>query len=576
MTLPGWLQIAALLLIVGALTRPLGRGLHRIFEDEARPWPAVVVPLEQLCFRLIGTKGTGQSWRAYGLSVLAFGLVGLVATYLLLRLQGVLPLNPQGLPGLPPALAFNTAISFATNTNWQNYAGEVTLSAFSQMAALAWHNFVSPAAGLGVALALARGLTRRPAAGPADPKAALIGNFWVDMIRAVLFVLLPIATVAALLLASQGVVQSFAPYVDATTLDGAHQIIPLGPVASQAAIKTLGTNGGGFFGANSAHPFENPTPFANLVELVLLLLIPAALTHTYGRMAQDPRQGWALFAAMGVLLLAGIAVAYAAEAAGNPALQFLGLDGNAGNLEGKETRFGVAGSALFAAVTTATSGGAVNAMHDSFTALGGLVPLFNLLLGQVVFGGVGAGLFGMLLFAMLSVFIAGLMVGRTPEFLGKKIEAREMKLVMLYVLVFPLAILGFAGWSAGLPTALAQLGNGGPHGLSELLYAYASAAANNGSALAGLKGDTVWFNTTLGLAMLVGRFLMLLPVLAIAGSMVTKKVVPVGPGSLPTNGGLFVILLVAVVVIVGALTFLPALSLGPIYEYFAGAAGRVF
>ncbi|MFL5421391.1 MAG: potassium-transporting ATPase subunit KdpA, partial [Myxococcales bacterium] len=494
-------------------------------------------------------------------------------TYAIERLQHVLPLNPQGLAPVEPALAFNTAVSFTTNTNWQSYVPETTVSYLTQMAGLASHNFTSAAAGIAVALALSRGLTR--SGGAAGGKT--IGNFWVDLVRSTLYVLLPISFVYALFLVSQGVLQNFAPYREITTLEGVKQIIAMGPVASQEAIKMLGTNGGGFFNANSAHPFENPTPLTNFVQLVSIFAIPAGLTFTYGRMARDTRQGWALFAAMSVLFFAGVLGAYAAESAGNPALRGLPhLQQGIGNLEGKETRFGVAASALFATVTTDASCGAVNSMHDSMTPLGGLVPLVNIQLGEVIFGGVGAGLYGLLVYVLLTVFLAGLMVGRTPEYLGTKIEAREMKLLMLYVLIFPLVILTLAAWAAVVPYGVSSLANAGPHGLSEILYAFSSGAGNNGSAFAGLNANTRFWNLALGADMLIGRFLMIVPALGIAGSMVDKKVIPAGPGTFPTNGTLFVGLLVGVVIIVGALTFFPALSLGPIAEHFAARAGRVF
>ncbi len=573
MSASGWLQLGALAIVVLGLTRPLGAYLHSVFEGEAKPLPNALGPLERTLHAACGVDPRReQGWREYAASVLLFGALGALAVYALQRLQHVLPLDPQGFGAVPPDLAFSTAASFASNTDWQAYAGEATLGYLVQMAGLAWQNFVSAGTGIGVALALARGLTRRP--GPGGP--ATLGSFWVDLNRSLVYLLLPLSALAALLLVSQGVIQSLAPYVEATTVEGGRQTIALGPVASQESIKLLGTNGGGFFAANSAHPFENPTPLTNLLQVVLILAIPAALTWTYGRMAGDQRQGWALFAAMALLLAIGALLAWAAEAAGNPALRGLGIDQAAGNLEGKEVRFGVAGSALFAVVTTAASCGAVNAALDSFTPIGGLVPLANILLGEVVFGGVGAGLCGMLVFVVLTVFVAGLMVGRTPELLGKKVEAREMKLVMLYLLVSPLLVLGFAGWSAVTAWGVAPLGNAGPHGLSEILYAYASTAGNNGSAFAGLASDTPWYDVTLGLTMLAGRFLTIVPLLAMAGSMVAKRVAPPGPGTLPTGGPLFAGLLVGVVLIVGLLTFLPALSLGPVVEHFLARDGRRF
>ncbi len=495
----------------------------------------------------------------------------MLVTYLIERLQHVLPLNPQNFAAVPPDLAFNTAASFTTNTNWQSYTGESTMSYLTQMAGLAWHNFTSAAVGIGVALALARGLTRRP--GPDGEKT--IGNFWLDLIRGTLYVLLPVSIVVSLFFVSQGVVQTFSAYREIATVEGAKQIIPLGPVASQEVIKMFGTNGGGFFNANSAHPFENPTPLTNFVQLILIFAIPAALTYTFGRMARDQKQGWAIFAAMSVLFAAGVVTAYWAESHPNPAIARMPLEHGLGNLEGKEVRFGVAASSLFATVTTDASCGAVNSMHESFTPLGGLVPLVNIELGEVIFGGVGAGLYGVLIFVLLSVFIAGLMVGRTPEYLGKKIEAREMKLAMLYILIFPLIILGFSAWSAVAPYATSSLNNAGPHGLSEILYAYSSGAGNNGSAFAGLNANTPWWNISLGMTMLIGRFLMIVPVLAIAGSMIGKKAVAPGLGTFPTDGLLFTLLLVSVILIVGALTFFPALSLGPIVEHFLASAGKV-
>jgi potassium-transporting ATPase potassium-binding subunit len=573
MTLNGWLQIGVLLLAILAITRPLGRYLHRVFEGDRQPFPRTLGRLERILLRASGLgQPAAQDWKQYTAALLAFSAIGIVVTYFMQRLQHGLPLNPERLAAPSEHSAFNTAVSFNTNTNWQSYSGETTMSYLTQMAGLAWHNFTSAAAGLGVALALARGLCRSPG----EKDVAGLGNFWVDVIRSIVYVLLPMSVVFTLVLVSQGVVQSFGAYLHITTLEGTAQVIPLGPVASQEVIKELGTNGGGFFNANSAHPFENPTPLTNFIEMVLILCIPAALTYTFGRMAGNQRQGWALLAAMAMLLIAGIATAYAAEAQPNMALSALPFDHGLGNLEGKETRFGAANSALWATVTTSTSCGAVNAMHDSFNPLGGLVPLVNMELGEVVFGGVGAGLYGMLVFVLMSVFIAGLMVGRTPEYLGKKIEAREVKLAMLYLLIFPLIILGFAAWSATANAGTSSLNNQGPHGLSEILYAYSSAAGNNGSAFAGLNANTPWWNTSIGLAMLFGRFFMIVPVMAVAGSMRGKRPVPAGPGTFPTHGLLFAGLVVAVILIVGALTFLPALSLGPIAEHFAALAGKVF
>ena len=572
MTVAGWLQIAVFLLLIAAVAKPLGVYMYRVFEGKRQPLPKLLGPIERFLYRLCGVDPSKeQTWLQYTLALLVFSLLGLVVTYAIERLQGALPLNPQKFAAVPPDLAFNTAASFTTNTNWQAYSGESTMSYLTQMAGLAWHNFTSAAAGIGVALALARGLTRR---GGPDASRTL-GNFWVDLVRATLYVLLPLSFVAALLLVWQGVIQDFSAYREITTLEGAKQLLTLGPVASQEAIKELGTNGGGFFNANSAHPFENPTPFSNFFELLLIFAIPGALTYLYGRMAGSQKQGWALFGAMAALFIAGVAVAYPSEAAGNPALRGLAVDQSGGNLEGKEARFGIAASTLFATVTTDASCGAVNAMHDSFTPLGGLVPLVNIQLGEVIFGGVGAGLYGMLVMVLLTVFIAGLMVGRTPEYLGKKIEAREMKLAMLYVLIFPLLILGFSGWAAVAPYGVSSLNNAGPHGLSEILYAYTSATGNNGSAFAGLNANTPFWNVSMGVVMLAGRFLMIVPALAIGGSMVGKKVVPPGPGTFPTDTLLFASLLVGVILIVGALTFFPALSLGPVVEHFLAAGGKV-
>ena len=569
MTLAGWLQLGAFCAVIVLLTRPVGAWLHRVFEGTP-PFRRTLGALERGCLRLGGVDpAREQTWSEYAVALLAFSAVSMLVTYALLRLQHLLPLNPQGLGPVEPSLAFDTAASFTTNTNWQSYAGESTMSYLSQMAALAWHNFTSAAAGLGVALALARGLTRRH--GPDGPRT--IGNFWVDLVRGTVHVLLPLSILVALLFASQGVVQTLGGPPTASTLEGARQAIAVGPVASQEAIKLLGTNGGGFMNANSAHPFENPTPLTNFVELVLIFLIPAGLTWTYGRMARNQRQGWALFGAMAALFLAGALACWWAEARPNPALAGLGIDQAAGNLEGKEVRFGVAASALFATVTTDASCGAVNSMHSSYTALGGLVPLADIHLGEVIFGGVGAGLYGMLVMVVLAVFLAGLMVGRTPELLGKKIEPREMKLAVLYVLVFPLAILLFTAWAAVVPAGAGSIANPGPHGLTEILYAYSSAAGNNGSAFAGLNANTPFWNVTLAVAMLAGRFLMMIPALAIAGAMVAKRTVAPSLGTFPTDGPLFVGLLIAVIVIVGALTFLPALTLGPVVEHFL--AGKV-
>ena len=595
MTANGLLQIAVFFLAILALAKPLGTFMARIFEGERTWLHRVLRPLERLIYKLCGIREEEeQRWTAYAASLLMFSLVGLLLTYVLQRMQGWLPFNPQGFgtahaaqgaTAMTPDLAFNTAASFTTNTNWQSYTPETTVSYFTNMAALATHNFFSAAAGIAVAIALIRGFARH--------SSEKIGNFWVDMTRAIVYVLLPLSVVIALLFVSQGVIQNFNPYTKVATIEGATQTIAQGPVASQEAIKMLGTNGGGFFNANSAHPFENPTPFSNFIQLLAIFVIPGALTYTFGKMVKDTRQGWALFAAMSVLFFAGVFVAYYSEQSGNPILTSLGLESQAtatqpgGNMEGKEVRFGIANSALFATVTTDASCGAVNSTHDSFTPLGGLVPLVNIELGEVVFGGVGAGIYGMLMFAILSVFIAGLMVGRTPEYLGKKIEQKEVKMVMLAVLVLAGSILLFSGtgamvhfakdsWINPPGAAIANLGNNGPHGLTEILYAYTSGTGNNGSAFMGLNANTPWFNITTGMAMLIGRFLMIIPLLAVAGSLAGKKLVPASAGTLPTSGPLFVGLLVGVVVIVGALTFFPALTLGPVVEHFLMMRHQLF
>jgi K+-transporting ATPase ATPase A chain len=573
MTINGWIQILLFAAIIFAITKPLGNYMYRVFEGDRQPLPRLFGAIERLLYKLCGVDPKQhQDWKQYTVAMLVFSAITLLVTYGIERLQHVLPLNPQNFPPVAPDLAFNTAASFTTNTNWQSYSGESTMSYLTQMAGLAWHNFMSAAVGIGIALALARGITYRLQAGAAKT----LGNFWVDLVRATVYVLIPLSIPVALLLVSQGVIQNFSSYVEMTTLEGVKQTLAMGPVASQEIIKELGTNGGGFFNANSAHPFESPTPLTNFIELLLIFSIPAAITYTYGRMARDQRQGWVLFAAMALIFVVGVWVAYYNEAQGNPLMRSMAVDQGAGNWEGKETRFGIANSALFATVTTATSCGAVNSMHDSFTALGGLVPLANIQLGELVFGGVGAGLYAMLIYVILSVFIAGLMVGRTPEYLGKKIESREIKLSMLYVLIFPLLILYYAGWSLVAPYGLSSLNNAGPHGLSEILYAYSSAAGNNGSAFAGLNANTPWYNVSLGITMLAGRFLMIVPAMAIAGSLVGKKSVPESLGTFPTTGSLFVVLLVGVIIIVGALTFFPALSLGPIVEHFLAQSGKVY
>jgi K+-transporting ATPase ATPase A chain len=573
MTTNGWFQIVLYALAILAITKPIGVYMHRIFEGHNQPLGRFCSPIERFLYRLGGVRpDQEQSWQGYAFALLVFSALGVLVTYGIQRLQHQLPLNPQGLPAVGEYLAFNTASSFTTNTNWQAYSGESTMSYLTQMAGLAWHNFTSAAAGIAVALVIARGLTRHVSSG--SPRT--VGNFWVDIVRGIVYLLLPISVIGALVLVSLGLIQNVSPYLEVTTLEGGKQMIAMGPVASQEVIKELGTNGGGFFNANSAHPFENPTPLTNFIEMLLIFAIPAGLTYTYGRMAGDQRQGWTIFAAMAALFLGGVFVAYAAEAQGNPIMAGQPVAQPLGNMEGKEVRFGVASSALFATVTTDASCGAVNAMHDSFTPLGGLIPLLNIQLGELVFGGVGAGLYAMLVFVVLSVFMAGLMVGRTPEYLGKKIEAREIKLAMLYVLIFPLVILVLAGWAAVAGYGVASLNNAGPHGLTEILYAYSSGTGNNGSAFAGLNANTPWWNASLAAAMLVGRFLMIVPVLALAGSLVGKKTIPAGPGTFPTTGPLFTLLLVGVVLIVGALTFFPALSLGPIVEHFLAQNGKLF
>ena len=567
MTLQGWILIAAFIGILLLLTRPVGQYMFALYEGRRTPLHRVLGPVETGFYRLAGIDpGEDQSWRRYAVHMLLFNAALLVFTYAVLRLQGVLPGNPLGHPGLSGHLAFNTATSFTTNTNWQSYGGETTMSNLSQMLGLTIHNFLSAATGIALAFALFRGFARREAAG--------IGNFWADMTRVTLYLLLPACIVYALFLIANGVPQTLAGSVDVTTLEGAKQTLALGPVASQEAIKMLGTNGGGFFNANSAHPFENPNAITNLVQMLSILLIGVGLTWTFGKAVGDSRQGWAILAAMMTLFLAGVAIAYWAEAAGNPILHQLGAHG--GNMEGKEVRFGVVASALFAAVTTAASCGAVNAMHDSFTPLGGLVPLFNMQLGEVVIGGVGAGIYGFLLFAILAVFVAGLMVGRTPEYVGKKIEAREVKLAVLAIAVLPLVILGFTALSSVLPAGLAGPLNKGPHGLTEILYAFTSGVANNGSAFAGLTANTPYYNALLGVAMWLGRFFIIVPMLAIAGGLAAKRHSPPSAGSFPTTGPLWIGLLVGIVLIVGGLTFLPGLALGPIADHLAMIRGQLF
>ena len=567
MTSNGWLQIALFCVVVAAVVKPLGGYMTRVFAGERTLLAPVLGPLERLAYRLGGVdERQEQGWLAYAISMLLFSLVGFVSLYALMRLQAVPLFNPAGQGVVEEGLAFNTAMSFDTNTNWQSYVPETTMSYLVQMAGLTVHNFVSAATGIALAIALVRGFARR--------SAKTIGNFWVDLVRCTLYVLLPLSIVAALFFVWQGMPQNLGAYTEVTTLEGAKQVIAQGPVASQEAIKMLGTNGGGFFNANSAHPFENPNELTNFVQMVLIFAIGAALTNVFGRMVGDQRQGWAVFAVMAFLFLGGVTLAYWAEAGGNPAIAHLGVDG--GNMEGKEVRFGIANSALFATVTTDASCGAVNAMHDSFTPLGGLVPLFNIQLGEIIVGGVGAGLYGMLLFAIISVFVAGLMVGRTPEYIGKKIEAKEVKMAMLAILVLPLSILGFTAVATVVEAGLAGVANAGPHGFSEILYAYTSATGNNGSAFAGLSANTLFYNSTIGLAMFIGRFLMIVPMIAIAGSLASKKIVPASGGTFPTHGPVFVGLVVGVILIVGGLTFFPALALGTLVEHLSMNAGTLF
>ena len=591
MTLNGWIQILLFLGAVALVTVPLGRFMAAVFAGERTWLDPVLRPIERLIYRLTRVDARHEMhWTEYGTSMLAFSLVSMLVLYALQRLQGVLPFNPQGLPGVAPDLAFNTAASFTTNTNWQAYVGETTMSYLTQMAGLAYQNFVSAAVGIALAIAFIRGVAAR--------ESDTLGNFWVDMTRATLWVLLPVCLVGSLVLVSQGVVQNFKPYdrvqivdpqtttiTDAngqvTTTTVSEQVIAQGPVASQEIIKQFGTNGGGFFNANSSHPFENPTPLSNFIAMFAIFAISAGLTATLGQMTKSPRHGWAVWGAMAFLFLAGVTTAYWAESAGNPLLagtdQQAGAMCSGGNMEGKETRFGIANSVLFATITTDASCGAVNSMHDSYTPIGGLVPLVNMMLGEVIFGGVGAGMYGILIFVVLAVFIAGLMVGRTPEYLGKKIEAFDVQMAMLAVLVFPLVILVFTGISVVSPEfGTSSILNPGPHGLSEILYAYTSGTANNGSAFAGISANTPWYNITLATAMLVGRFLIIVPMLALAGNLARKNQVPPSLGTFPVTTPLFATLLVGVIVIVGVLTFFPVLSLGPIVEHFLMRAGTTF
>ncbi len=587
MSLNGWLQIGLFIAVILLLAKPMGSYMTRVFERRRTYLDPVLVPCERLLYRLTGVKADEEMrWTEYVSAMLIFSAVTLLLTYVVERLQRVLPLNPQHLPGVEPVLALNTAISFTTNTNWQSYVPESTMSYLTQMLGLATHNFWSAAVGLALAVAFIRGIARR--------EMKTLGNFWVDLTRGTMWVLLPISIVFALVLVSQGVVQNFSGYstvklveaqkvtgTDGKTTDVTTQTIAQGPVASQEAIKMLGTNGGGFFNTNSAHPFENPTPLANFLEMLSIFLIPAGLAITLGQMVGSPKHGWAVLAAMVVLWFAGTLTTYWAESHGNPLMH--GVDArvsatqSGGNMEGKEVRFGIANSALFATATTDASCGAVNGMHDSFMPLGGMVPMVNILLGEVVFGGVGAGLYGMLVFVVMSVFIAGLMVGRTPEYLGKKIEAYDVQMAMLYLLIFPLLILGFAAVTILMPNlGLSSLLNHGPHGLSEILYAYTSATGNNGSAFAGLNANTHWYNFSLAFAMFFGRFLMIVPMLAIAGNLAGKKIVPASAGTFPVTTPLFTVLLTGVILIVGALTFFPVLSLGPVLEHLVMRAGQTF
>lgn len=595
----GWIQLALFVIALAAITKPMGLYLMRVLDANGKTWlDPVLKPFERLTYRLLGVDaGKEHDWKQYTFAMLPFSLVSCLFTYAILRLQHLLPLNPQGLGPLSPHLAFNTAVSFTTNTNWQSYSGESTMSYLSQMVALTVHNFVSAAVGIGLAAALVRGVARHTA--------KTLGNFWVDLVRVTYYLLVPLCLVFAIFLVSQGMIQNFKPYTKAKLVepyrisvakmddkgqpvvdkDGKavmedqtvdEQLIVQGPMASQVAIKMLGTNGGGYVNANAAHPFENPTPLSNFLQMLSIFSIGSGLTYYLGRMVKNQKHGWAVWSAMTALFLAGVIFCWWAEANGNPIHQQLGLAASDGNMEGKEVRFGIFNSALFATVTTDASCGAVNSMHDSFTALGGFVPLFNMQLGEIIFGGVGAGLYGMLVFVVLAVFIAGLMVGRTPEYLGKKIQSFEVKMAMLALLVLCISILGFTAWAAVSEWGKAGLNNAGPHGLSEMLYAFSSATGNNGSAFAGLTANTPWYNTTLGLAMLIGRFLMIVPIMAMAGSLVQKRIAPPSAGTFPVSGGTFVVLLLGTILLVGALNFLPVLALGPIVEHFLMLQGKLF
>jgi K+-transporting ATPase ATPase A chain len=595
----GWLQLAFYVVVLALITKPMGLYLLRVLDTNGKTWlDPVLRPLERGTYRVMGVDPNKEhDWKQYTLAMLLFSLVGCLFTYAILRLQYFLPLNPQKLAGVSSDLSFNTSVSFTTNTNWQNYVGESTMSYLSQMVGLTFHNFVSAATGIAIAAALVRGIARH--------SAQTLGNFWVDLVRVTYYLLLPICLVFAVFLVSQGMIDNFKPYTKSALVepmkiqvekkndkgetikdaDGkpvmeeqtvTEQNIVQGPMASQVAIKMLGTNGGGYVNANAAHPFENPTPLSNFIQMLSIFSIGSGLTYYLGRMAKNQKHGWTVWAAMVALFIGGVMLCWWAEANGNPIHHQLGVSVADGNMEGKEVRFGIFNSALFATITTDASCGAVNSMHDSFTALGGFVPLFNIQLGEIIFGGVGAGLYGMLVFVVLAVFIAGLMVGRTPEYLGKKIEAYDVKMAMLSLLILAISILGFAAWAIVSKWGLAGLNNNGPHGLSEILYAFSSGAGNNGSAFAGLSGNTPWYNTTLGLDMLFGRFLMIVPIMALAGSLVQKKVAPASAGTFPVHGGTFFILLIGTVLLIGALNFLPALTLGPVVEHFLTAAGKLY
>ncbi|HXT40747.1 MAG TPA: potassium-transporting ATPase subunit KdpA [Candidatus Angelobacter sp.] len=595
----GWLQLGLFIVALVAITRPMGLFLVRVLDANGKTWfDPVLRPLERFTYRLMGVKADKEhDWKQYTFAMLLFSMVSCLFTYAILRLQHLLPLNPQGLGPLSEHLAFNTAVSFTTNTNWQSYVGETTMSYFSQMVGLAFHNFVSAATGIAIAAALVRGIARH--------SVKTIGNFWVDLVRVTYYLLLPICVVFAVVLVSQGMIQNFKPYTKARLVEpykisvekkndkgetvlGAdgkavmekqtvdEQLIVQGPMASQVAIKMLGTNGGGYANANAAHPFENPTPLSNFLQMLSIFSIGSGLTYYLGRMVKNQKHGWAVWSAMATLFLAGLLLCWWAEAKGNPIHQQLGIAAADGNMEGKEVRFGIFNSALFATITTDASCGAVNSMHDSFTALGGFVPLFNIQLGEIIFGGVGAGLYGMLVFVVLAVFIAGLMVGRTPEYLGKKIQSYEVKMAMLALLILAIDVLGFSAWGVVSDWGKAGLNNQGPHGLSEILYAFTSGTGNNGSAFAGLTANTPWYNITLGIAMLIGRFLMIIPIMAMAGSLAQKKIAPPSSGTFPVSGGTFVVLLLGTILLVGALNFLPALTLGPVVEHFLNFQGRLF